>query len=381
MIRPSARYEVACCPSTDTVRSMMRLIADLVITMSLRAAYSPSRWPFRTIRTVSIMRSSTSIRPASNASSAGNISSSVVAVRNPSPPRFTPSSGTPRSPTARAMERRVPSPPRTTSRSACAGSSALVTEGTLAAGTSPAVSFSSTAESPRARSHSRSPWTGAPPPGRRASPQRQRASRKRLDTPVDHGLEVARRAPVARAVEEELAVTLRTPERRGGDAEHVPAAQHRVSGEAGDRLAVERRVPDDSALAHGLAPHLELRLHQRDDLAARREHAEHRGQDLLQRNKCDVDDRERRLLAEDPRVERPRIGLFHDHHAGVLAQLGVELAHADVHSVHAGGAALEQAVGETTGRGAHVEADAASDFQLEGVERVGELLAAPAHER
>src|SRR5206468_3420281 len=219
------------------------------------------------------------------------------------------------------------------------------------------------------------------PPGRRASPQRQRASRKRLDTPVDHGLEVARRAPVARAVEEELAVTLRTPERRGGDAEDVPAAEHRVPGEARDRLAMECRVPDDSTLAHGLAPHLELGLHQRDDLTARREHAEHRGQDLLQRDERDVDDRERRLLAEDPRVERPRVGLLHDHHAGVLAQLGVELAHPDVHGVHAGGAALEQAVGEAAGRGAHVEADPAGHLHLEGVEGVGELLAAPAHER
>src|SRR2546422_105736 len=116
-------------------------------------------------------------------------------------------------------------------------------------------------------------------------------------------------------------------------------------------------------------------------LTARREHAEHRGQDLLQRDERDVDDRERRLLAEDPRVERPRVGLLHDHHAGVLAQLGVELAHADVHGVHAGGAALEQAVGEAAGRGAHVEADAAGDLHLESVERVGELLAAPAHER
>src|SRR2546422_8957679 len=97
-----------------------------------------------------------------------------------------------------------------------------------------------------------------------------------------HGLEVAHRAPVARAVKEELAVALRTPERRGGDAEDVPAAEHRVPGEARDRLAMECRVPDDSTLAHGLAPHPELGLHPRHDPPAPREHAEHRGQDLLQ---------------------------------------------------------------------------------------------------
>src|SRR5207247_985591 len=114
-------------------------------------------------------------RPAGHASSAGNISSSVVAVRKPSPPRFTPRRGTPKSPTARAMERRVPSPPSTTSRSTCAGSSGLLTDGTLAAGTSPAVSFSRTADSRRAWSHSRSSWIGArasPAPGLATPPTR-----------------------------------------------------------------------------------------------------------------------------------------------------------------------------------------------------------------
>src|SRR2546422_11210962 len=69
-----------------------------------------------------------------------------------------------------------------------------------------------------------------------------------------HGLEVAHRAPVARAVKEELAVALRTPERRGGDAEDVPAAEHRVPGEARDRLAMEGRGPGDSPPAHRLRP-------------------------------------------------------------------------------------------------------------------------------
>ncbi len=135
--------------------TLMRLMAALVITTSFSAAYSQSRWPLRTTRAVSIMRSSMAIRPATSASSAGSISSSVVAVRKPSPPRFTPRRGTPSSPTARAMDRRVPSPPSTTTRSTCAGSSGLATDATLTEGTSAAVSFSSTAENPRASSHSR----------------------------------------------------------------------------------------------------------------------------------------------------------------------------------------------------------------------------------
>src|SRR5215470_11727021 len=81
----------------------MRLIADLVMTTSLSALYSPMVWPLRTRRAASSMRSSVAMRPATTASSAGRISSSVVAVRKPSPPRLTPRIGTPRSPMERAV--------------------------------------------------------------------------------------------------------------------------------------------------------------------------------------------------------------------------------------------------------------------------------------
>src|SRR3989338_8474579 len=51
----------------------MRLIADLVMTTSLSAAYSPIAWPLRSTRALSIMRSSIAIRPASHASSAEHL--------------------------------------------------------------------------------------------------------------------------------------------------------------------------------------------------------------------------------------------------------------------------------------------------------------------
>src|SRR5438445_803753 len=267
MMRPSARYAVAWRPSTDTERSMMRLIADFVMTTSLSAAYSQIGWPLRTTLAARSIRSSMVIRPARYASSAGSISSSVVAVRNPSPPRFTPRSGTPRSPTALAIERRVPSPPRTISRS----------------------------------TWDRSPMLGG--------------------------------------------------------------------------------LANDAALGDVLATDLELRLHERDDLAARGEHAEHCGQDFLERDEGHVDDRQRRLIAEDPRIERASVRVLHHDDSLILAQARVELARADVDRVDPCGAALEQTISESARGRADVHADAPGDLDREGAQGVHELLAAAAHER
>ena len=63
-------------------------------------------------------------------------------------------------------------------------------------------------------------------------------------------------------------------------------------------------------------------------------------------------------------------------HAGILAQLRVELAVADVERDHARGAGLEEAVGEAAGRGADVETVLAGDVEAESLERGSELLAA-----
>src|SRR6266536_2008553 len=61
MMRPSARYAVAYCPSTETARLMIRLIADLVMTMSLSAMCSQTAAPLRMTRARSMRRSSTTI--------------------------------------------------------------------------------------------------------------------------------------------------------------------------------------------------------------------------------------------------------------------------------------------------------------------------------
>ena len=101
---------------------------------------------------------------------------------------------------------------------------------------------------------------------------------------------------VRREVQEELVIAFRASERRGGDPEHVPAAEHRVARQPLDRGSVMRRLADDATLADVLASDFELRLHEGDDFPARRENAEHCGKDLLERDERHVDDRERRLV-------------------------------------------------------------------------------------
>src|SRR2546428_4573232 len=182
-------------------------------------------------------------------------------------------------------------------------------------------------------------------------------------------------------MQEELMIPLRASQRRSGDAEDVPAAKHHVTRQALDRRPVMYRVADDAALPDMLPSDLELRLHQSDDFPARGEDAEHRGKDLLERDERHIDDRERGLLAEDPRVEGPRVGVFHHDDALVFAEPRVELARADVHGVYARGATLEQAVGESAGRSADVQADTSGHLDLEAVDRVHELLAPTAHVR
>src|SRR5215467_1902198 len=139
------------------------------------------------------------------------------------------------------------------------------------------------------------------------------------------------------------------------------------------------RIADHATLADVLAPHLELRLDERDNLAPRSEDTKRRRQNLFERDERDIDDGERRLVAEDARVERARIRVLHHDHALILAQTGVELAGADVDRVHTRGALLEQAIGEPARRGADVQTDSPGHLDLEVVERVDELLAPAAH--
>ncbi len=76
-------------------------------------------------------------------------------------------------------------------------------------------------------------------------------------------------------------------------------------------------------------------------------------------------------------VEPGRVGPLHAHHASVLSQRLRQLSSAHVESIDTARAALQEAVGEAPGGGAHIEADASGRVDPEGVQRAGQLLPSP----
>ena len=95
------------------------------------------------------------------------------------------------------------------------------------------------------------------------------------------------------------------------------------------------------------------------------------------RNEAHVDDDRRRPLAETLGVKRARIDTFEEPHALVRREARIELSAADVDRDNLRRAALEQDVGEASGRGADVEADEARGIEPECVERGGKLYRTP----
>ena len=145
-----------------------------------------------------------------------------------------------------------------------------------------------------------------------------------------------------------------TRRRRPGGAPSPPRP-----GDPLHDVAMDRRVADD-AVPDALAPGLELRLHERDDRAARRRQARRHGpEDEAQRDERHVDDRERGVLPDRARVEVARVDAVVDHDAPVAGEPVVELPPPDVDGVDARGAAPDEDVREATGRRPDVDADPA----------------------
>ena len=98
-------------------------------------------------------------------------------------------------------------------------------------------------------------------------------------------------AGAGREMDEELAVALRSEERRGDDVAGPEADGLGMLDDPFEDLAVDRRVADD-AVVGAAAAGLELRLDERDDLAARAERRGDRAEDEVERDERDVDRRE-----------------------------------------------------------------------------------------
>ena len=161
----------------------------------------------------------------------------------------------------------------------------------------------------------------------------------------------------------------------GGEAAHRQADLAGGLGDREDRLAAVAGVADDAA-ADPLAAELELRLDHRQHLAAGRQAARDRGQDLGQGDEGDVDGRQRGREGQVGGQQLAGVEALDHGHPRVFAQAHVDLAVGDVDRGDPRRAALQQAVGEAAGRGADVEAVAPGDVDPERLQRVLQLGAA-----
>ena len=134
-------------------------------------------------------------------------------------------------------------------------------------------------------------------------------------------------------------------------------------------------VFDYAAARDVFRPCFELWLEEHDAGGARRDTCGDRGEHFSQRNEGEVRDEkiDRRKFGEVARIDSLEQG-----DPRVLAQLHVELRPPDVDGDHRGGTALEQAIGESAGRGAKVEAAETGRVYAECVEGGFKLVAATA---
>ena len=103
------------------------------------------------------------------------------------------------------------------------------------------------------------------------------------------------------------------------------------------------------------------------------------GQDDLQRNKAHVHHGQIQRLSQLLRGHIADIGLLHDHHAGVGADLPVQLAIAHVNGKDLLRPLLEQAVRKAAGGGSRVAAHIAFRLYAKVPQGLFQLQAAPAH--
>src|SRR5690606_31733792 len=139
-------------------------------------------------------------------------------------------------------------------------------------------------------------------------------------------------------------------------------------------------IADHALAARHLAPtRLELRFDEREQERSRAHDPSERWQELVDTDERRVHDHEIDGLVERARVEIARIGAIADDDARVFTELRCELVLTNVHRVHAARTALQEAIGESSRRGPHADADHSGGVEREAVERPFELVAAAGH--
>lgn len=141
------------------------------------------------------------------------------------------------------------------------------------------------------------------------------------------------------------------------------------------RRVTLRIVPDDSSLPDIRSPHLELRLDQSDQHAARPQQWRNRRQDQAERDERHVDHRAVERRIEIRALEVTGVDALPYFDPRIRAQSVVDLIVPDVHRHHSTCAALKQTIRESASRRADIEKGASGRVHAKRVERRGELHA------
>src|SRR5262249_5689783 len=241
----------------------------------------------------------------------------------------------------------VPSPPRTTARSA---------------------SFPSTTSTPT-RSAMAATCVTAPS---RSGP-RERTAIRSTDGIGDPLLESGRELGIVSLdeVEDVLMVSLRAGEPRVYDPARLGSGPRQLAGHLSQDAPPDLGVADHAARRFGAAG-LELGLDEHERLPPRCAELEHRHERERHREERDVACDQ--LRSERQLADRARVHALEHGDARIVADLRVKLAVADVERDHPRRTALEQHVREPACRRADVEAVEAGDDDAESVEGIGQLV-------
>src|SRR5579864_2308671 len=130
------------------------------------------------------------------------------------------------------------------------------------------------------------------------------------------------------------------------------------------------------------AARFKLRLYQHYNLTSpirMKRRGDHSGKDQRRGDERNVDGDKIHRLAECRVCEIPGIRLFEQSDSRILAQLEIHLAVACVDGDHSRGAVLEEAIGKTSGGGAHIDAGSAIYIDVPVLQRTFEFQPAATH--
>src|SRR6185437_6846101 len=144
------------------------------------------------------------------------------------------------------------------------------------------------------------------------------------------------------------------------------------------REGVSRRVPYNSPSGDSFPAHLKLRLNKNDPVALGSKQRRQRLDQQRYGNKTHIAGDEIHRLANLLKAKISGVYALMQDDARIRTQLPIDLARSGIYRMHARGSVLEQAIGETAGRGADVHTHPPGDGNCEFRERRFQFQASPA---